>query len=134
MDLNSINLAAAAGRGADCHLEHPVTSEALYDADGKAVTVRVVGNDSREFKAALSRISAKLNSKKKSTLEQAEARSVELIAACVKGWSGLYEGKEPIECTPENVTRVLTEQSWIRDQLDAFIADRANFFPSAPKD
>lgn len=133
MDLTSINLAAAAGKGADCHLEHPVTGEALFDADGKAVTVRVVGNDSKEFKGALSRIAARMNNKKKTSLEQAEARSVELIAACVKGWSGLYEGKEPIEFTPENVTRILTEQAWIREQLDTFIADRANFFPSAPK-
>jgi hypothetical protein len=132
MDLNSINLTAAASRGADCQLEHPVTGEALFH-EGKPVTVRVVGNDSREFKAALSRISAKLGSKKKSTLEQAEARSVELIAACVKGWYGLYEGKEPIECNPDNVVRVLTEQSWIREQLDTFIADRANFFTNAPK-
>lgn len=132
MDLNSIDLAAASSAGADCHLEHPVTGEPLYD--GKTpVSVRVVGNDSREFRAALSRISAKMKPNKKSSLEQAEARSVELISACVKSWQGLYEGKIAIECTPENVRRVLTEQSWIRDQLDTFIAERSNFFTSAPK-
>jgi len=38
----------------------------------------------------------------------------------------MWEGKA-LECTPENVRMFLTKFPPIRRQIDAFIADRANF-------
>lgn len=49
MDFATIDLSAAAERGADCHLDHPVTGEPLYSDDGQPISIRVLGQDSREF-------------------------------------------------------------------------------------
>lgn len=131
MDFSKIDLAGNADRGADCHIDHPVTGEPLYTAEGKPITIRVVGQDSREFRGALSAISEKKRGKV--TLESAEANAVELIAKAVTGWHGIqWEGAD-LPCTHENVRMFLTKFPPIRAQLDAFIADRANFFRAGGK-
>jgi hypothetical protein len=126
MDFSTIDLAANAERGADIQLEHPVTEEPLFTDDGQPVTIRVLGQDSREFRAAVTALAEKAN-KGKQTLEKTEAMAVDLLSRVVIRWNGIiWEGK-PLDCTPENVRMFLTKFPPIRRQIDAFIADRANF-------
>lgn len=126
MDFASIDLAANAERGADVHIEHPITEEPLFDADGKPITITVLGQDSREFRSAVSALAEKV-SKGKQTLEKSEANAIELLARIVLRWHGIeWEGK-PLECTRENVKMFLTKFPPIRRQIDAFVADRSHF-------
>lgn len=126
MDFSTIDLAANAERGADIHIEHPITEQPLFTDDGQPITIRVLGQDSREFRAAVAALADKAG-KGKQTLEKTEAMAIDLLSRVVMRWNGImWEGK-PLECTPENVRMFLTKFPPIRRQIDAFIADRANF-------
>jgi hypothetical protein len=133
MDLGKFDIGAASERGAEMQLENPITFEPLVTDDGKPISLRLVGSDSGEYRAALTRINAKAKPGRKNTLAQAEARAVELLAACVKGWTGIIWNDEPLKFTAENVQMVLTERGWVKEQVDNFVHDRANFLPNAPK-
>jgi hypothetical protein len=50
------------------------------------------------------------------------------LAAAVLGWEGLTENGEPLPCTPENVTALLTDYAWVRRQVDEAIGNDALFF------
>lgn len=133
MDFSTIDLAAAADRGADCHIDHPVTDEPLYTEDGAPITIRVLGADSREFRAAITAAAERNAGKKRMSLDAADAGAIDLLAKLVTGWKGIqWEGK-PLDCTPENVRMFLTKFPPIRQQIDLFIADRSNFFKNTGK-
>lgn len=126
MDFGKIDLAANSERGADCHLNHPVTGKPLYTEKGEKITIRVLGQDSAKFrKAVSSRID--LDEDEKNDADAREARSVELISAIVVGWKNIvWEGKE-LPFSPQNVRMFLTKFPPIRSQLDSFVSKRANF-------
>lgn len=129
---SDLDLAAASTRGADCHIEHPFTGEPLYydagDGDMKPIVIRVLGQDSREFRAAVSSADATMRKKRGLSLDETERRAVELLSSLVVRWEGIEWDGKPLECTPENVEMFLLKFPPIRAQIDAFIADRANFF------
>lgn len=128
MDLSELDLTAKADAGAEMRLNHPVTEEPLLTDDGKPITIKVLGQDSREFRAAAAELAERMQNRKRLSVAAAEAQSVELLARCVKGWTGIvWEGKA-LPCTPDNVRMVLRERKWVRDQIDAFVTDRAAFF------
>lgn len=133
MDFSTIDLAAAADRGADCHLDHPVTGEPLYTKEGQPIVMRVLGADSREFRAAIAAAAERNANKKRMSLDAAEAGAIDLLSKLVTGWKGIeWEGKA-LEFTLENVRMFLTKFPPIRQQIDQFIADRSNFFNSTGK-
>lgn len=131
MDFSTIDLAANADRGADCHIEHPITGEPLY-VEGKPVIIRLLGQDSREFRAAISQLSEKAG-KGKASLEKAEANAVELLTRLVVKWDNIIWEGAPLECTAENIRMFLTKFPPIRRQIDEFVAERANFLQRGGK-
>jgi hypothetical protein len=133
MDLSTLDVKSAAERGADLHLEHPTTGEPLKTEDGKNITIRLLGNDSREFRAGLSEIAEKNVGKKRTSFASAEANGIELLARVTVGWQNVTYKGEALKCTPENVRTLYTEISWIKEQVDAFVADRSNFLKFAAK-
>lgn len=56
--------------------------------------------------------------------------SLELLAACAAGWSGVLENGQPLPFTKANAKRVFKEFPFIREQVDEFIGDRRNFIRS----
>lgn len=128
MDLASLDMAAAADRGADMALEHPVTGAPLLTDAGEPITIRLLGNDSREFRAAISDLADKQAGKRRQSLEAAEAHSVDLLARLTTGWHGIVYNGEALAFTRENAARIYRERPWIREQVDKFIGDRGNFF------
>ena len=117
--------------GAELTLRHPVTDEPTD------IVLTVVGSDSKRYRKASHRVQNRNLSrgKFKVTAEKLESNSLEIIAACVVGWSnvedsGLFKKKNP-ECTVENVTLFIDKHKWAKEQVDAFIADRANFLTNA---
>lgn len=130
MDLASLDLTAAADRGADMKLEHPVTGAPLLTDAGEPITIRLLGNDSREFRAAIGDLAEKQAGKRRQSLDAAEAHSVELLARMTTGWHGIVFGGEDLPFTRDNAARIYRERPWIREQVDKFIGDRGNFYKS----
>lgn len=63
--------------------------------------------------------------------EEIDSDSIELLVAVVIRWNITLRGEKP-PCTPAKVREVYTKYPWIMRQVDAYIADDANFLkPSA---
>lgn len=133
MDLNDINLEERADAGAVLELTHPVTKEPLLN-DGKPITITLAGSDSAAYRKKQREIQArKINAlakgKKVENLPTDEERA-ELLGACTQNWSGIVVGGVALDCSYEAAQKLYLERGWIREQVDAFIGERANFFPS----
>lgn len=63
------------------------------------------------------------------SLDEAEEFAVEAAAIRVKAWRGLGEGGVAVDCTPENVRRVLKQHTWIREQIQTEASELLNFRP-----
>ena len=58
-----------------------------------------------------------------------EGDLVDLLATCTMGWNGVLEKgkKQPVPFSQEACRQLYKSFPVIRDQVDAFIANRANF-------
>lgn len=110
-------------------LRHPVSNESL---DGVSVTVH--GHDSAVFRNAVKERQRAALAKKsgdKLDIDEAEKRSIELLATCIVGWAGIQEDGKDVAYSKESAKYILMKYHWIREQIDAAIADRSNFFANA---
>lgn len=93
------------------------------------IYIEVVGQDSLQYRQVTKQLmKARLDRDgKKMDVEQMEKDNAALIASCIVGWSddGVFDAY-----TPERAKElmVMPELSWIREQLEAFVSERANFF------
>ena len=108
-------------------LKHPVTGDEL-DA-----TINVFGKDSSVFQNAIKqRAKAQIARKSKDIdLEANDKDSIELLADCTQGWSGIAEGSKEIVFSRDAAIALYTKYKWIREQIDITINDHTNFFINA---
>lgn len=130
MDFSQIDLVKASDKGAECHLNHPVYGTPLYTEDNKKITISILGRDSRVFRQAVAE-AADPESTGRSGPEAAEAAAIDIMSKCITGWANIMWDGKPLEFTDENVRMFLTKFPPIRQQLDAFLSKRANFFKPA---
>ena len=126
-DLATLDTAKVAEEGAELLVAHPTTGEDL------GIKITLIGTDSKTFRD-ISKTRATMALKKKSReidLDQNEQDSIELLARCTKGWSGITENGKDIPFGHENAVELYTKYLWLREQIDRFMADRSNFLPSA---
>lgn len=122
------DLRAAAEKGGTFTLRHPITDEDLTDAKGKPVTITVLGNDSREFRRKVDDIArARQRKKSQPTLAESDRMAAEMLASVTKAWSGIQWDGKTLDCTPENAEMLYRERTWVRAQVDEFVADAGNF-------
>lgn len=111
----------------------------LDDVNGvqiEGVRVKILGIDSDPYKKKQRQITDKRinNRKMKITSAELESEGLSLITSCVVGWEGVEDGNGAIECTEPNVRKFLSDNTYIKEQIDTAIADRANFIGSFKKD
>lgn len=121
MDLSKLNITDSANSGATVTLRDPVT---LEDLD---TTITVVGRDSDIFRNHVKKIVDKNRSKKRLSMDEAERQNIELLAVCTIAWTNVQEGDTVYECSFENAKYIYKKYPWIREQLDEFQEERANF-------
>jgi hypothetical protein len=98
---------------------------------------KVLGSDSKLYRDKQRVIADKRFSKgmlKKISSAELEAEGLSLLTACVVDWSGVEDDSGLIECTPANVKQILKDNIWIREQIDAAVADRSNFITNSEND
>lgn len=129
MDLEDLSIRDTAEAGVELELNHPTTAEPL----GWFLTLR--GTDSDAFRdqmiantrAARARLIAEKRAER--TAKEIEADGIALMVACTVGWRGItVNGGGALEYSSANAERLYRE-TWIRQQADAFIGERANFLP-----
>ena len=126
-DLATLDTSKVAEDGAELLVAHPTTGEDL------GIKITLIGTDSKTFRdISKSRATASLKKKSREIdLDQNEQDSIELLARCTKGWSGITENGKDIPFGHENAVELYTKYLWLREQIDRFMADRSNFLPSA---
>jgi len=128
MDLKKYNVTAAADKGADLVLVDPINGD---DLDG--VTIKLLGTDSAAYRnyerdVQRKRIAKLAKSRnRKADFSVSEEDECEMLAVCTVGWSGLNEDGEELKYSHEAAVRLYMDYPWIKEQVDLFIGDRANF-------
>jgi hypothetical protein len=138
MDLVQLDTVAACNKGAVMPVRSPKNGAILMDESvtpPAPVAITLRGRDSTEFQR-LQREQRQKNidmATKRGVRDavteivENEQRAMDVYVACTVNWSGFdWEGKS-LPCTPENARMIYTRLPWLREQVDAFINDRANF-------
>lgn len=111
----------------------------LLNSSGTPVEIMVKGPDSADYTRLLrTQIKKRMARSGIPTEDQSvedEADLVELLVACTMGWKGVLEKgkKEPVPFTADACRQLYQSFPVIRDQVDSFIASRANFTPASSK-
>lgn len=117
-------------------LEDAVEMQVYSPVDGTkldGVTMLVIGQDSQEYRdAARVILQSAIKKAPKGDVSRLGAGDDEYYAAKlkalhIKGWTGIEEGGQPFEYSKENAVELVKKYPWLRDQIDAFVGDRANF-------
>jgi hypothetical protein len=138
MDLGKFDTVATSDEGTEMILRHPVTSAPLYQDDltEKAVTITLAGADSSRFRAAER---ANRNKRLKGlrmrtpSAEEIDEDGLELLSRCTLAWDGVELDGQVLACTQANARMLYKRLPWVREQVDNFMGDRANFLAPLPK-
>lgn len=137
MDLSKINMEKMAELGADMELVHPVSDEPMLQDDGSKITIKLLGTDSKAYRNKnrdfqRQRI-AKMTKTRSKTIDYtvSDEEACELLAECTIGWSGILVDGVLVEFSKAAAEELYMKFGWIREQVDVFIGNRANFLPPA---
>lgn len=120
-------------------VRHLATGQPIKAADGTPVTISVACKDSDHFRRVLRdqterRVrKAQDSGNQRLTQEEIESEEIDLIAGCTLGWTGLSFNGEAFAFSPENARTLYRDLPWLREQVDKFVAERANFLKASAK-
>lgn len=124
-DLAKLDTTNLAEKGSTLELRHPVTMEKL------GATILLAGADSHIYRNAQQKIAERrlANGVKSnvSKLDGMQAEGIELLATCTLGWENVVLEGENLAYTKEAAVELYTRFIWIKEQVDRFIHDRANY-------
>lgn len=132
-DLNNYSTEKANDSGVAMVLCDPVTGEELVNDSGDKMTIYLVGKDSREFKSFQAEIAAKYRGRKQPSFAQSEKHANDLLARCTRGFENLQMKGENLDFSVKAARDLYSRVSWIKEQVDEFIAERANFLGNFEK-
>ena len=127
-DFDLANLASASEKEATVEILHPKTNESL------GIKITVASPDSDKHRKLLQRAKntnmqiMQRKGNKGITAEAVDESAMNVVVGSVLRWEGVTWGGTELECTEENVRQVFESLPWIKEQVDDFLNDRANFF------
>jgi hypothetical protein len=136
VDLNAFDTVTAANEGAVLELRGPNGEPLKQDGGKKPVSITLYGADSevaRKARNAAANRYLKQRGKVQITAEGSEADALSFLAKCTAAWDGIVVDGKALPCDRENVMQVYERFPFIREQVDEFIADRANFLKASSK-
>jgi len=124
IDLKTLDTTMAE-HGVAMEVLHPVTREPI------GAQIKLVGSDSERFRNLSRELVRRRVGKKLSaaSAEMLEQEALELLADCTLGWSGVMLDGQELQFSKKAAVDLYARFPWLREQADAFIADRANFLP-----
>jgi len=118
-------------------VKHPITGVPLTLADGTAVTLTVAGVDGERYQAAFTtqvnkRLQTSLNARsQQQTAEDLMRENIDLLVAVTLDWQGIEKAGAPLPYSPANARALYERLPWLREQVKAFVEDRANFLKAS---
>lgn len=139
MDLSTLDTKAKSETGARLYFDHPDSSGNKLD-----VFMDILGRDSKQYNKSIKEKQLKIMNKKITTqteitfndLMEAEEEDIDTLVSLVVGLGDKEGDKEvdyitcgdkQLKCTKKDVTYLLTQFVWMREQVSVFMRDRANF-------
>lgn len=115
-------------------IRHPKTNLPLKDAEGNEAYIDLLSSDSEaavKAKRAITNGRLAMRNRGKITSERLETESTELLASLTKEWRLLALDGSPVDlsCNHQNAIDLYSnpKMAWLREQVDEFTSDRANF-------
>lgn len=131
MDLSSFEIVAD---GVDMPVRNPATGDPLKTDKGEPITIRVVGMDDDRFKAVEREVRNKVlrqGQKAKFSADDMDAQATRALIACTIGWQNIVLDGKALPHSNENARLLYSRLPWLRDQVNEFVAERANFLKTA---
>lgn len=131
MDLSTLDIRDAVNEGSVLELRDPQGSP-IFEDDGKTpVTITLLGDDA-DAVTKINNIHANQYMRSGTggqtvTAEMTLTNLINKLAAATVSWSGIGLDGEDLSCTTENAKLLYRRLPWVRDQVRAFVHDRANF-------
>lgn len=114
-----------------------INGRLAHDDTGAPITITLLSDDAeplqRQSRAAINRRLAN-PSKMRIRVEDLEEEALDKLAVATVAWSGIKENGEAIPCEFQRVRALYAKHRWLREQVDAFVGERANFLNSSPSD
>ncbi len=140
-DLSSLDTVAVAETGAKMVVLHPATGVPLETEDGKPVFLVLAGEDSEKCRSARRAVANKrlraqtAGLRAQITRDEIENDNLEVLVACTLDWGGVALGSAGADMTfnHDNARTLYKRLPWLREQAEAFVADRSNFLKPSPK-
>lgn len=126
-DLSKLDTSEAAETGAVLDVLHPTENTPL------GIKITLAGADSDIYRKTINKSVNKRVQRMKPgqsmpfTAEEQEESGITLLAACTLSWEGVLVDGQELPCDKENAKALYRRFPWIREQVDQFIGDRANF-------
>lgn len=124
-DIAAFDLKARAEAGAPLRLRHPKTGELL------PAVIWLQGEDAENYRRTLrAQIDRQIMERKLDlTAAEMEERLIERLAAITLKFENIEKDGQPLEASEETARALYREHLWIREQVAAFVEERANFLP-----
>lgn len=126
-DLSKLDTSEAAEMGAVLDVLHPTENTTL------GIKITLAGADSDIYRKTVNKSVNKRVQRMKPgqsmpfTAEEQEESGISLLAACTLAWEGVLVDGQELPCSKDNAKALYRRFPWIREQVDTFIGDRANF-------
>jgi hypothetical protein len=140
--LDGIDTKTLSESGVDVVIKKLNSNEPLKAANGEIVSIKVLGPDSGKYRS-LSRTQIRKRLAKRAAgnteftdadMDETDHDAMEILAGCTVGWNGILDkAGKPIPCTPENALKLFENYPVVREQVDLFISERANFLQASSK-
>lgn len=138
-DLEALDTLELGEQGVDMPVRRPDTLEPVFNDDGTPMTITVASADSDKFQKASrnarnrrNQVAGRRGGNGMPRAEEIDNDSIDLLTAVVIRWNITFGGRKP-ECTPASVRNLYLKRPWIMRQVDAFIADDANFMKNSAR-
>ena len=126
MDLKDIS----ANETATLDLVHPIEKTVLTKDDGDPMSITLYGAETNTYKKKMYELRRRYLMNKDASFEDGEEFALEMLVAVTADWDIQLDGKLP-KCNEKAVRDLYIAQPWIRDQVDVFVHERANFLSVA---
>jgi len=133
MDLEDVKKAADVG--AKMEIKDPTTDQPMLKPDGETpVTITLAGVESDKWKKARAVIGNKYlktagptRQAGPKTIEESISDDAFQLAAVTLAWDGIIVDGQELECNQANAARIYAKYDWLRNQINEFVGNRANF-------
>jgi len=137
MDLSALSTKQLSEEGVEMDVCDPRTGDPVVDSEsGEKITITLSGVDGKRYREQQRKMQSRRlknvgrgpKAKVDFDVDSFEAESLDLLASCTLGWKHITWKGQALPFSTENARMLYTELSWLREQVDAFVGDRQNFF------